>query len=32
MKQPKLTQETFGKKKFREQNLHRIKEAVRDGG
>ncbi len=32
MKRPKLTQEAFGKKKSREQNLSRIKEAVRDGG
>lgn len=32
MKRPKLTQEAFGKKKFQEQNLSRIKEAVRDGG
>ena len=32
MKRPKLTQEAFGKKKFQEQNLGRIKEAVRDGG
>ena len=32
MKRPKLTQEAFGKKKFQEQNLNRIKEAVRDGG
>ena len=32
MKRPKLTRETFGKRKFQEQNLSRIKEAVRDGG
>ena len=32
MKRVKVTQEAFGKKKFQEQNLSRIKEAVRDGG
>lgn len=31
MKRPKLTEEAFGKRKFQEQNLNRIKEAVRDG-
>ena len=32
IKRPKVTHEAFGKKKFQEQNLSRIKEAVRDGG
>lgn len=32
MKRSKVTHEAFGKKKFQEQNLSRIKEAVRDGG
>jgi ankyrin repeat protein len=31
MKRPKLTKETFKKRKFQEQNLNRIKESVRDG-
>ena len=31
MKRPKLTEEAFRKRKFQEQNLNRIKEAVRDG-
>ncbi|CAB3996363.1 Ankyrin repeat domain-containing 12 [Paramuricea clavata] len=32
MKRPKLTREAFGKRKFQDQNLGHIKEAVRDGG
>lgn len=32
MKRIKVTKEAFGKKKFQEQNLNRINEAVRDGG
>lgn len=32
MKRIKVTKEAFGKKKFQEQNLNRLNEAVRDGG
>lgn len=31
MKRPKLTKEAFKKRKFKDQNLNRIKESVRDG-